>query len=398
MRIACDWLSDPDVVQVFDLLQSGGNRVYAVGGCVRDTLLGKTPRDVDFATDARPETVISLANDADIGVLLHGARFGTVTLIISMKPQDITSFRKDIRTDGRHADVAYTNELELDARRRDFTINAMYVNREGLVIDPVGGLKDIASGRVRFVGDARKRIEEDTLRVLRFFRINAELGNLPVTYDAEAYRAVAACNRGRLTGLSGYRITSEMLKLLAADIAIPTLSAMSETGILPTLFPDADIDAARRLTMLEQELDIVPDAARMLYLLGTPALNGQPELPRRTRLHLDSIRKCLDDDMSVDQAGYRFGLMEAISSALLRATLGDQIPPADLCDRAYHAAVQKMPVAASDLIPLVERTEISRHLRKMEDSWIASGFTMTKQELLDCLTCNTGLNPGLQDQ
>lgn len=204
-----------------------------VGGAVRDALLGIAVKDVDAASTLTPDAVTALLQEAGIRVIPTGISHGTVTAVVGERSFEITTLRSDVATDGRHADVAFTTDWRVDAGRRDFTFNAMYLSPEGELFDYYGGAEDARAGRVRFIGDADRRIAEDYLRILRFFRFHAHYGA-----DAPDAQAVAACARGasHMGALSGERVQAEMLKLLAAREASETLMLMQAEGILQGAF------------------------------------------------------------------------------------------------------------------------------------------------------------------
>jgi poly(A) polymerase len=185
MRITGDWLAQPGTQALCGALEAAGYRALFVGGCVRNALLGVSVADVDIATDARPETVTRLAEAAGLRVVPTGIEHGTVTVIAGGVPHEVTTFRRDVETDGRRAVVAFAQDVAEDAARRDFTMNALYADLRGNVIDPLSGLPDLVARRLRFVGDAHQRIREDYLRILRFFRFHAHYGDPDQGMDAE---------------------------------------------------------------------------------------------------------------------------------------------------------------------------------------------------------------------
>jgi tRNA nucleotidyltransferase/poly(A) polymerase len=205
------WLQQPETQRVFAALAVPGVETRAVGGAVRNTLLGLPTAEVDFATTALPEKVIALARSADLKAVPTGIEHGTVTLVANGVPFEVTTLRRDVETFGRHAIVAFTEDWAEDARRRDFTLNALYASSDGEVFDPLGGYADLVAGRVRFIGDAEARIKEDYLRILRFFRFNAYYGKGPL--DADGLAACVALRDG-LAQLSAERVAGEMMILL----------------------------------------------------------------------------------------------------------------------------------------------------------------------------------------
>ncbi|NJM82736.1 MAG: CCA tRNA nucleotidyltransferase, partial [Tabrizicola sp.] len=250
MRIEADWISHPGTQALCAALEEAGFRALFVGGCVRNAIIGAMVSDIDLATDARPEEVTRIAEAAGFKVIPTGIDHGTVTIIARSVPHEVTTFRQDVETDGRRATVAFATDIAEDAGRRDFTMNALYADRQGLVIDPLSGLPDLLARRVRFVGDPERRIREDYLRILRFFRFHAQYGDPEAGLDADGLAASASLADG-IGGLSRERIGHEMRKLLAAPDPAPALAAMERSGILARILPGADGRAIAPLVDLE---------------------------------------------------------------------------------------------------------------------------------------------------
>lgn len=236
---AADWLVDPATVAVLDALETAGGAgcVRVVGGAVRNALMGRPVDDVDLATTLRPDQVMAALGAAGLKAVPTGLAHGTVTAVSGGRGFEITTLRRDEATDGRRAEVAFTDDWAEDAARRDFRLNALYANREGRVFDPTGeGVADALAGRVVFVGDPARRIAEDYLRILRFFRFSAWYGD-----GAPDAAGLKACTAGRdgLARLSAERVSKELLKLLAAPDPRPVLAAMDEAGVLGAILPEA---------------------------------------------------------------------------------------------------------------------------------------------------------------
>lgn len=264
-KINADWLSSEATQRVFSLLGDAGHAVFAVGGCVRNTLLGAPVQDIDLSTSAQPEVVMKLAEAAGLRAVPTGIEHGTVTVIAGDEPYEITTFRRDVDTDGRRAVVAFSDSIEEDALRRDFTMNALYADAAGVVHDPVGGLPDLEARRIRFIEDADQRIREDYLRSLRYFRFCAWYGDPADGYDTDALDAIAR-NLGGLGTLSRERVGSEVLKLLTAPDPAPAVAVMRATGVLGQILPGADDTGLAPLVGMEAEL--VADPIRRLAVLG----------------------------------------------------------------------------------------------------------------------------------
>jgi len=260
------WMTAPETKAVFAAL--GAENARFVGGVVRDSLLGREVGDIDIATRLLPEDVSKRLTDAGLKAVPTGIEHGTITAVSGGKPFEITTLRRDVETDGRHAVVAYSRDWKEDAGRRDFTINALYAGADGEVFDYFGGVEDLNAGRVRFVGDASQRIAEDNLRILRLFRCHAWYGRGEM--DADALRAAQA-QRASLQKLSGERVQKELLRLLQAADPMPVLRVMAATGILAELLPGTlRLDRLERLVAIDQDNFFEPDALLRLAALAPP--------------------------------------------------------------------------------------------------------------------------------
>ena len=340
---------------------------------MRDTLLGLDVDDIDIATRHPPETVVALLQAAGIKVIPTGIAHGTITAVAQGTVVEVTTLRRDVETDGRHASVAFTDDWREDAARRDFTINALYADPiDGTIFDPFGGLDDLAARRVRFIGDPLQRIAEDHLRILRFFRFLARFGDTP---DPDG---LAACTQraNDLMALSRERIRDELLKLLVARNAVSVLTLMEARGIRGRVVPEisaAGIAALERLAMREAAAGIAPDSLRrMAALLPNDVLDA---VAARLKLS-NAARKRLGIATGTSLAGgpralaYRVGSEGAIDRLLISdgeladiAAITDWSPPAlPLSGGALVAAgLRKGPLVAATL-------------KRIEDRWVGEGF------------------------
>ena len=223
-RITEDWITAEATQKVCAALTDDGAQALFVGGCVRNALLGVPVSDIDISTDARPERVMTLAEQAGLKAIPTGIEHGTITVVSHGLPHEITTFRRDVETDGRRAVVAFSDKVEEDAARRDFTMNALYAQPDGTILDPLNGLPDLQARHVRFIGNAQARIREDYLRSLRFFRFHAWYGDAEAGFDTDALAAISS-NLDGLAGLSRERVGAEHagigLVLLAAQVGGP---------------------------------------------------------------------------------------------------------------------------------------------------------------------------------
>lgn len=378
-RLAAPWLSAPSSQSVCGMLTGAGHQALFVGGCVRNALLGVPVADLDIATDARPQRVMDLAGAAGLKALPTGIDHGTVTVMAGGEPFEVTTFRRDVVTDGRHAKVAYSNSAAEDAHRRDFTMNALYATPEGDVIDPLGGLDDLRARRIRFIDDASQRIAEDYLRILRFFRFFAWYGDQAEGLDAGGLAACAALSDGIET-LSAERIGAEMLKLLAAPDPAQSVAAMAQSGVLARTLPGAE---ARGLqVLLHLEGDTAPDPIRRLAALGGQDIAGRLRLSRAEARAVDDLRASAGSSAAPGALGYRLGAERGRDAVLLRAALLEQPLPDGWQDEVATGAAAKFPVSAADLMPALQGPALGERLKSLESRWIASGFALDRAALL----------------
>ena len=301
------WLNDPKVARVCTAIEDGGYDIFFVGGCVRNVVLDEVASDIDMSTNARPETVMKLAKDAGLKAIPTGIDHGTVTVVSSGTPYEITTFRRDVETDGRRAVVAFSDDIIDDARRRDFTMNALYARPDGSIVDPLGGIQDVLDRRVRFIEDADQRIREDYLRTLRFFRFSAWYGAIDQGFDLDALNAISS-NLDGLETLSAERVGMEMVKLLNAPDPAVAVAVMRQTGVLNVVLQGADDTWLAPLIHVESLLDLSPDPMRRLAALGGTGveIDPAPVLSRR-RVFWCNIVTALDRWQVRVSWAYRLG-------------------------------------------------------------------------------------------
>lgn len=372
MNYQPDWLKTRAAQAVFAALEG---RAFAVGGCVRNALLGLPVSDIDLATSLFPQEVIRAAKGASLKVIPTGLEHGTVTVIAHDVPFEITTFRQDVATDGRRAVVAFAKTLKEDASRRDFTMNALYLDPQGRLQDPLGGLADLRAGRVRFIGDPDVRISEDALRILRFFRFYAQFGIGAA--DAQAIGAITS-RVDDLARLSAERVTTEFCKLLSLSAPFSALRAMEQSGVLEAVVPGAELYLMPYLFEAEDYPDWI---TRLLALGGERAIL---RLSKQDERALRDAETALGQRMSLEERAYRFSAETALRVDLIEAAILHRKPPEHIIRRAEAAEKQRCPVRAADLCPPhVPGPELGKALRQLEEDWIASGFTLSRAELLD---------------
>ena len=402
------WMTAPATRAVIEALGAEGAVVRFVGGVVRDALLGRAVGDIDLATPDPPETVTRLLDAAGIRAVPTGIEHGTVTAVADHRAIEVTTLRSDVETDGRHATVAFTADWEADAARRDFTMNALYCDPDGTLYDPQGGRADLEAGRVRFIGDGAARIDEDALRILRYFRFYAHYGTPPPDAAAlAACRAKAAAVRG----LSGERLGAEMLKLLGAPSPAAAIGLMIEAGVMRQTLPQiTSAEALDELCAAEASAaEPAADPLRRLALLLRRGGGDGLDAARRLRLsndRRDRLAALVEPPVEViaglnrraqRRALYRAGaarFADLVTLAWAEAAFDEKRGVAAIAApyRAMLATAQawdapSLPVRGADVTALgVEPgPEVGRLLAAVEDWWIAGDFQATRKELLQKL-------------
>jgi len=375
------WLQDAQVQSICAAISTETAPVYFVGGCVRDALLGVAGSDIDLATALTPQEVIRRAEDAGFKVVPTGIEHGTVTVVAGVKGYEVTTFRRDVETDGRRAVVAFSEDITEDARRRDFTLNALYATASGAVVDPLGGLQDCLNRRIRFIEDADRRIKEDYLRILRFFRFHAWYAPSDAGFEPDAIDAIARNSAG-LETLSAERVGSEMIRLLSAPDPAPALAAMRQTGCLLHLLPGSDDRFLGPVVHLEASLGIAPDPLLRLAALGGENVADRLRLSRAQSRTLTAFTEASYTAMTLAELAYREGETIARGAAILRAAMAEQPMSREVVDTIQHAAKQVFPVTASDLMPAYQGAALGEKLKALERRWIASNFRLTREDLM----------------
>lgn len=381
-RIEADWLTGAPARAVTGMLEAAGHQAWFVGGCVRNALIGAPVSDLDLTTDARPERVMELAREAGLKPVPTGIDHGTITVVARGTPIEVTTFRRDVDTDGRRATVAFSEDIAEDAARRDFTMNALYADARGTVADPLGsGLADLAGRRLRFIGEAEARIREDYLRILRFFRFHAWYGDTEGGIDADGLAACAELAEG-LKGLSRERVGAEMLKLMAAPDPAPSVASMAMSGVLMRVLPGGASDPLSVLVHVEEEAGLEPDPIRRLALVGGEEVAERLRLSRAQAGALQALRDAQEAGWGPGELGYRLGAARALDVLALNAALSGREIDAVSRETAQAGAGAVLPVQAADLMPDYAGPALGQKLREIESRWIASEFTLGREDLL----------------
>lgn len=384
MRLEQDWLTRDSTQKVCAALTAKGALALFVGGCVRNALMGEPVSDLDIATDARPEMVLSLSAEAGIKAIPTGLEHGTITLVEDGIPFEVTTFRKDVATDGRRAVVAFSNAIEDDAARRDFTINALYARPDGFIVDPLNGLPDLRARRLRFIGQAEHRIREDYLRILRYFRFHALYCDPENGFDSDTLAAIADNLEG-VSQLSKERVGTEMVKLFSAADPAPAIAVMRQIGVLDTVMEGADDRALAPLIHLEGQVDqwiSQPNPSLRLAAVTDKDLQTQLRLSKAMSQQSAEFRALAISTMGAHELAYRYGASQAAAAIILRAALLEMPIPANLEPDLILGARAEFPVSAQDLMPDYSGAALGSRLRKLEQHWIKSSFLMTANELL----------------
>lgn len=410
------WMEEAATQAVIAALSADGAQPRFIGGCVRDSLAHRPVLDIDIATPDPPEAVIQLLARAGLRAIPTGIEHGTVTALSGRRTYEITTLRRDVETDGRRARVAFTDDWMADASRRDFTINTLSCRLDRMIYDPFGGIADLASGRIQFVGDAGKRVDEDVLRLLRFFRFFAHFGLPPA--DIPALNACRA-RAHRLKELSGERIAAELFKLLAATDPLPALVLMQGVGVLSALLPDAaDLGRVRALVFLEsrgvRRDSLTADPLRRLAALLKPDAARIAEAAHRLRLSNAQTERLLGmaapeeiPDRLMEppalrrqlyrQGAERFRDLTLLAWAQIRAGDG-YVPPGDngrwmaLLDLADEWTIPEFPLRGEDVLALgvPPGPEVGRRLAAVRAWWEEEDFRPNRDELLARLSAMRG--------
>jgi poly(A) polymerase len=400
------WMVSPDTMRVMDALTSNGGQARFVGGCVRNALVNRDVIDIDIATPAKPEEVIERLTAAKIKYAPTGLKHGTVTAVVDGHPFEITTLRVDVNPFGRHAEVAFTDDWEKDAARRDFTINAMSATLDGDVYDPFNGIEHLRTGQVVFVGDAEQRIKEDILRILRFFRFYAHFGRgLP---DKDGLLACAKM-AGDIVKLSAERIRQETFKLLESERSADVWDIMMHAGVTTHFLPEATaVLVLQRLIDLEHEQQGKPFVVRRLAALLDMTRANIPNVVKALKLSNEQAAQLATlatptwkvsmqmTKREVERLVYRLDNDMARSLLLLAASRENT---RDQFEELYRAATAfrapRFPLQGEDVLNLgwKEGPDVGRILSEMSNWWIEKDFKPGRTECLAKLLENYPLNP-----
>lgn len=401
-RLCPHWLREPETMRLISLL--GEDNCRFVGGAVRDSLLGRKVRDIDLATTLLPEDAMKRLKEGGVKVVPTGLQHGTITAVINSRHFEVTTLRHDVETDGRRAKVKFHTDWEADAARRDFTINALYLSPLGKLDDFFGGQEDLRKGLVRFIGNAGQRIDEDALRILRFFRFYAHYGR----GEMDAAGLAACCERAdKIQGLSVERIAAELKALLGSPDPLPTLEVMKEANLLSAVLPEAeDLSDLARLIPLEKAVGEASPIRRLAALLPRrPEIAGAAA--KRLKLSKKEAGRLIGmagRDARIKPGLARPGLQRAIYLSGLNAVEDALFMNADAEDAkalekdltaARGFEIPKFPVGGSDLraMGVDSGPEMGEILQELEQKWLEGGFFEPKEAILRELERKLTMNP-----
>jgi poly(A) polymerase len=385
------FMGDHTTQQLFQIFEDQGIQPRFVGGCVRDAILGMAAHDVDIAVPISPDEIIHVLSTAKIHTIPTGYEFGTITAVIDSRPFQITSLRKDWETDGRHPRVTYGKDWKGDAARRDFTMNALYADKDGVIYDYFKGVEDLKAGVIRFVGDAHQRIEEDYLRILRYFRFLAWYGHGPI--HEEAIEACTALSPG-LNGLSRERIGHEFLKLLGAPQPCPSLKFMNQCGAASFILPHPI-----NLQALEAVLNFDEPSTTLCRLaaLSLPQIDGKGlakalRLSGKQKQYLNDCAKRLGDYPSSERTIYHNLYQDGVEFfkdlTILSLALRPLSSTPSILQAAFRIAASwetpSFPLKGQDLIEIGIKAgpELGSLLKQCETWWINQGFQPDREACL----------------
>ena len=383
MKISADWLSKPSTQLVMQILLSGGHQAFFVGGCVRNTLFGFNATDIDISTNATPKRVMELMNKAGLKTIPTGIDYGTVTVVADKQNYEITTFRKDIETDGRRAKVKFSGSVFEDAKRRDFSINAIYSEQDGTILDPLNIIADITDKRIKFIGDPYSRIKEDYLRILRFFRFLALYGREDESHKKE----IAAINdlRDGLDRISVERKSDEILKLFAAPNPKYSVFLMETAGINSKIFDNYDYDSLDNLKKLEDRVEVSPSATRRLAAYTNDNLKSQLRFSNKIAKAHKVLREEAISKKDAAELSYRYNDKVALDIILVRSSLNSTEFVDSVFSRIKLGSAAKFPIKSVDLVEYFSGQKLGEMLSCLEQKWIESDFTLNKEMLMSTI-------------
>ena len=392
-------LTSKRIYRLFDAVEAHGGTLRFVGGAVRDTLAGRNNNfDLDLASDLSPDELVEACQDYGIKTIPIGLKFGTVGVIMDNQVLEVTSLRKDIKTDGRHAEVEFTDDWSVDASRRDLTINAVYADLYGNVFDYYNGITDLENGIVRFIGNPDERVKEDYLRIMRFFRFYSIFSKKHI--DKNALKACVD-NKDGLRTISIERVRDELFKLLVTPKVAETMQIIFEKEILSYFLPSKSthFEALQHLTELVEDMKYEGNFLRRLFVFYQPNSSEAENIAQTLRFSkkqkdifvswakINLMPENISTPTQRLRFIYRYGKTFCLDKILLTAAIYniDSSKAANVLQEVEDAVVPIFPLRGRDLIEhdIASGEKIGQTLALLEQQWIDSNFNLTRNELLD---------------
>jgi len=384
MQINSEWIKSKSLQNILKIFKKADHNAYLVGGCVRNSILNLPVNDIDISTDAKPEETLDLFKTGSFKATPTGFSHGTVTVVSEGIPYQITTMRSDQNTDGRHANVSFSDNITADAERRDFTINALYADPTGKIIDPIEGLKDFQPLKIKFIGNANNRIQEDYLRILRFFRFHAQFSDLVEDFERDALDAIKD-NKNSLKFLSKERVWNELQKILLSKDPSRALLEMSKIGVLEKISINRGIKSIKNLISIEEKMGIKPEAIRRLVALTRDTEIKSLNLSRKEARKFSLLKSLLEKNFDPAELVYQFN--KEIAQSMLAISTFNQGAKLNLIDvtKIEKACLYPCPISGAHLSKYMSGEDVGVKLKEAQSIWIKSNFKSDSAKILSGL-------------
>ena len=388
MQINSEWIKNKVTQNILKIFEGADHNAYLVGGCIRNSILNIPVTDIDISTDATPQQTVDLFNRENFKVAPTGFSHGTVTVISEGIPYQITTMRSDQNTDGRHADVVFSDDIKKDAERRDFTINALYADSTGKIINPIGGLEDFNPLAIKFIGDPNNRIQEDYLRILRFFRFHAQFSELVTQFDKVALDAIKK-NQDGLKKLSKERIWSELKKILSTSNPARSLYKMSQLGILEIILENKNVHNIKRFNLIEKKMGLEPEPIRRLVAITENTENTFLNLSRKEEKKFSLLKGLLKKKHDPAELVYQFN-REIAQSVLAIYTFykGEKLKLSDI-KKIEKACLFPCPITGAQISKYMDGAAVGIIIKEAQRAWIKSNFKSDEAKILSDIGIKT---------
>ena len=388
MQINSEWIKNKVTQNILKIFEGADHNAYLVGGCIRNSILNIPVTDIDISTDATPQQTVDLFNRENFKVAPTGFSHGTVTVISEGIPYQITTMRSDQNTDGRHADVVFSDDIKKDAERRDFTINALYADSTGKIINPIGGLEDFNPLAIKFIGDPNNRIQEDYLRILRFFRFHAQFSELVTQFDKVALDAIKK-NQDGLKKLSKERIWSELKKILSTSNPARSLYKMSQLGILEIILENKNVHNIKRFNLIEKKMGLEPEPIRRLVAITENTEDTFLNLSRKEAKKFSLLKGLLKKKHDPAELVYQFN-REIAQSVLAIYTFykGEKLKLSDI-KKIEKACLFPCPITGAQISKYMDGEAVGIKIKEAQRAWINSNFKSDEAKILSDIGIKT---------